>query len=66
MQAQLYKYNKSADIYFYFGFGGITIFLGILFLLAPLLFPLALVVFGAFLIITGIASLIEGVIVRFR
>jgi hypothetical protein len=65
MNTQLYKYNKTLDIYFYFGFAGLTIFLGLLFLLAPLLFPLALVLFGGLLIITGIACLIEGVLVRF-
>ncbi len=66
MLAQVTKYDKSVDIYFYLGFGGITIALGVLFLFAPIVFPLVLVIFGALLIITGFACLIEGLLLRFR
>ena len=66
METHIYKYNKNVDTYFYYGFGGITIFIGLLFLLAPLLFPLALVLFGLFLLITGFACLIQGFLFRDR
>jgi hypothetical protein len=60
-------YNKNSDaVYFYYGFGGITIAVGILFLIAPLLFPIAFVLFGFLLILGGLASLIEGIFLRIR